>query len=187
MKSKLSRVLLVIFSLGALVVMFATRFRVLVSPHQYTQSELLALEAFPYDDWEHVRTQSVDAEGRVDYGRLLGEREPLDRFVALIAYVGPISRPALFRSEEQQRDYYVHAYNALVLFSRLDAWPGEAPEPSDSHFFYRTRFVIDGHKANLYELEHQFLRNEFPDLFLPNAEGSQRWNWSLAESSPSAD
>ncbi len=192
MKSKLNRVLLVVFSLGAVVVMFASRYRILVSPYQYTQSELMALEVFPYDDWENVLAQHVGDEGRVDYGQLLVDRGSLDRFVALIGFVGPFSRPDLFRSEAQQRDYYVRAYNALVLFSRLDAWPLGAPEASDSRFFYRTRFVIDGRKANLFELEHQFLRNEFPGLFQPSGEGVRPWNWSVGASSaqpglPSAD
>jgi hypothetical protein len=186
-KPKLNRVLVVVFSLVAVVVMFASRFRILVSPYQYMQAELRALEVFPYDDWESVITHHVGAEGRVDYPQLLLNREALDRFVALIGFVGPFSRPDLFRSETQQRDYYVRSYNALVLFSRLDAWPEGPPEESDSRFFYRTRFVIDGRKANLYELEHQFLRKEFADLFQTAAEDAQRWNWSLVASSASAD
>ena len=145
---------------SALVLAVSFFFSVRTSPYRYSQAELLGFESFPYDDWAAVLAKFVDDRGRVDYSRLLAEHDELDRFVALVAAVGPRSRPDLFRTEPEQLAYYLNTYNALAIFNVLAHWPMESPHDRSLRFFYGTRFIVDGRKANLFELEHfQILRD----------------------------
>lgn len=148
---------------GAVVFFVSTRFRVLASPATIPQGELYALQAFPLDDWRGVLQAFVDDEGRVDYEALLADRGDLDRFVALLRDVGPRTRPELFPSEADRLAYYLNAYNALVLFDVLDHWPLESPRDVRLRFFYTTRFLVDGAKTNLYELENHVIRRLFDE------------------------
>ena len=109
-------------------------------------------KTFDYADWTQVVTTYVNDKGQVDYGALEANRGPLDRFVALLASVGPASRPGLFETKEQQLAYYINAYNALTMFNVINRLP-ELKSVNDvqKDFFYFTEFELDGNKTSLYK------------------------------------
>jgi hypothetical protein len=115
--------------------------------------------AFDYAAWTKVTTTYVDGKGEVDYARLLKERAPLDEFVALLAAVGPKSRPDLFKTKEDQLAYYVNAYNAFTMFNVLSRYPAIKSVVDDQlSFFVTTKFKLDGEEINLYDLENKVVR-----------------------------
>ena len=152
-----------LLSSAAVAFFVLTRFRVLSPSYAHPPSELRALEAFPYDDWEAVLQESVDEHGNVDYAGLAAAPQTLERFVALLRDVGPRQRPELFAGEADRLAYYLNAYNALVLYDVLDHWPLRSPRDIRLRFFYTTRFVVDGAKTNLYELENHVIRGTFDE------------------------
>ncbi len=72
--------------------------------------------------WQKVLRDHV-RDGLVDYARLSNNREPLERYLALISVVGPESTPNLFRTRSDQMCYYINAYNACVLRAVLTLYP----------------------------------------------------------------
>ena len=151
------------FLAAALGLWVLNLFRVLTPDVKLDQEELFGLVTFPYDDWAAVLTRFVDAEGRVDYAALHADPVTLERFVALLGVVGPNTYADLFRTDAERLAYYLNAYNALVLYDVLDHWPLRSPHDIKLRFFYTTRFLIDGRKANLYELENHVIREKFDE------------------------
>jgi len=120
---------------------------------------------FPYDDLAEVLDRWVSPEG-VDYVGLAAHAEPLRRFVAQTAVTGPRTDPARFPTEEDRLAYYINAYNALVLLAVVEHWPittvhevrGRIEPKAGFGFFYGLRFVLDGRKTNLYDLDNKVIR-----------------------------
>lgn len=133
------------------------------SPARVDPAALVRLDRFPTADWARVLSEHVDEAGRVDYRRLRLRRAPLDRFVALLAAVGPRNRPELFPRNSDRLAYYLDAYNALVVFQVLERWPLASVRDDMLRFFYWTRFVVDGEEISLYELENELVRPRFRD------------------------
>ena len=65
-------------------------------------------------DWAAVLRENVK-DGLVDYDHLSSHSGPLDRFLRMLAVMGPKTTPDLFRSRRNRVSYYVNAYNAGVL------------------------------------------------------------------------
>ncbi len=77
-------------------------------------------ETFDYRDWTTVLLENVK-DGLIDYEHLADHAAPLDRFLDLVASVGPQSAPALFANHLDRTAYYVNTYNAGVLKAVLVA------------------------------------------------------------------
>jgi hypothetical protein len=119
---------------------------------------------FDYTDWKEVLKSHVNESGLVDYQTLKEKRILLDRFVALIANVGPNSRPDLFKSKHQQLAYYINAYNALTMFNVINGLPTlKSVNDNLKTFFYFTEFVLDGEAVSLYVLENKMIRPTFEE------------------------
>jgi hypothetical protein len=122
--------------------------------------------AFDYADWTKVTTTYVNADGNVDYARLQKERQPLDSFVALLAEVGPKTRPDLFKTRQDQLAYYINAYNAFTMFNVIGRYPIKSVNPDTAgqiSFFATTKFKMDGDEVNLLDLENKIVRPTFKD------------------------
>ena len=127
-------------------------------------TQVEALQAFDYADWTRITTTLVDARGRVDYPKLAADRAGLDRFIALIAVVGPKSKPALFPTREDQLAYYINAYNALTMFNVINRYPAiQSVNDDPKDFFYFTEFELDGGEIDLSSLENKIIRPTFQD------------------------
>lgn len=124
--------------------------------------KLAAMTAVDYAGWTAVLKTYVDDKGEVDYPRLKADRGGLDAFVAQIAAVGPKTRPALFKTREDQLAYYINAYNALTMFNVINRYP-EIQSVIDSKlsFFVTTKFLLDGEETSLYALENDLIRPTF--------------------------
>ena len=135
----------------------------LPTPSRLDRAEIRAMSSFDYGDWAATLVEHVDAQGRADYTALQKDRGRLDRFVALLAIVGPARRPSLFETDAHRLAYYINAYNALTMVNVLDRYPIESVRDVKNDFFYFTRFRLDGQEISLYELENEILRKRFGD------------------------
>ncbi len=122
---------------------------------------------------ELVRKYTVDGGEKVDYETWKNsprDLATLDRQVALIARVSPVSHPELFPTKAGQRSYWINTYNTLVLRAVLEYWPLESVRDvkisvtsrvvPGKGFFYDRKVVVGGEKTNLYKLEKEVLRNQ---------------------------
>ena len=122
---------------------------------------------------ELVRKYTVDGGEKVDYEALKNSPEDLaalDRQVALIARVSPVSHPELFPTRAGQRSYWINTYNTLVLRAVLEYWPLESVRDvkisvssrvvPGKGFFYDRKVVVGGEETSLYKLEKEVLRNQ---------------------------
>jgi hypothetical protein len=97
-----------------------------------------------WSDLELTLSRSV-VDDRVDYGSLLRDRRPLDRFLALVACVGPETAPDQFPDRDSRLVYALNCHNATMLrgmleLARGDRLPSQVPFDLPTRF----RFPIDG-------------------------------------------
>ena len=143
---------------GALVLRHLLGFETLSSPGE-------AAESLDYEGWHDALERWV-VNGRVNYDRVLEEKDDLYRFAATLAKFGPMQQPTMFPTKEDKLAYYVNAYNALTLLGVVVHWPlksvhdvrGAIEPKAGFGFFYAQRFLLDGRKINLYNLEHKVIR-----------------------------
>ena len=122
---------------------------------------------------ELVRKYTVDGGEKVDYETWKNSPQDLaalDRQVALIARVSPVSHPELFLTRAGQRSYWINTYNTLVLRAVLEYWPLESVRDvkisvssrvvPGKGFFYDRKVVVGGDETSLYKLEKEVLRNQ---------------------------
>ena len=119
-------------------------------------------ERFPYELWEKVLREFVDARGRVDYERLKGNRADLDLFVAHLNRYSPKSHPALFPTREDKLAYYLNAFNTSTFLLVLARHPIKNIYDMRTEFFVGTVFVLGGEKYTLNSLE-TMLRESFAE------------------------
>ena len=109
-------------------------------------------QVFDDRDWATVLRENV-RDGLVDYEHLAAHQEPLNRYLGLIARVGPGSVPALFDAPHAGLAYWINAYNAgvlkAVLHEKIPATMYPAGRPSLDH---RYRFRVDGRLVTLHDL-----------------------------------
>lgn len=94
-----------------------------------------------WSDWGATLSQA-GPENRVDYQRIIEDPQPLDRFLARVAVVGPRSTPEQFPDRNSKLAYAINCYNATILRSiRALAGDGTAPSklPPDLERGYRFR------------------------------------------------
>ena len=122
---------------------------------------------------ELVRKYTVDDGEKVDYETWKNSPEDLaalDRQVALIVRISPVSHPELFPTRAAQRSYWINTYNTLVLRAVLEYWPLESVRDvkisvtsrvvPGKGFFYDRKVVVGGEETNLYKLEKEVLRKQ---------------------------
>ncbi len=93
-----------------------------------------------WSDWGLTLSRIVQGE-RVDYRRLQEDRQPLDRFLSLVAHVGPETAPDQFADRDAKLAYAINCYNATIVRS-IVALKLPARTPFD--FETRYRYRIDG-------------------------------------------
>jgi len=115
----------------------------IIQPAAYHASEAVA-SAIDWTDLELSLSQSV-VNDRVDYDSLSKDREPLDRFLALVARVGPETGPEQFPDRNSRLAYAINCYNATMLRSVLELARGDRlPSRVPLDLPTRFRFPIDG-------------------------------------------
>jgi hypothetical protein len=103
--------------------------------------------AMDWSDWGLTLSRAVVGD-KVDYARVLANREPLDRFLSLVSVVGPESTPRLFPTHASRLAYALNCYNATILHSVLEfAKDGKAPSEVPPRLERLHRYRIDGRHA----------------------------------------
>ena len=109
--------------------------------------------------WARVLERRVDERGRVDFAALERERADLDRFVSWVYAIGPNNRPELFASRDEVLAYHLNAYNALAMYSVLEAGrPANLSEYGLVRFFYLRRVAVGSEPMSLYHYENRVIR-----------------------------
>lgn len=120
--------------------------------------------------WGRVLAAHV-VEGGVRYDTLVQDADELRRVVATLGGAGPRTIPPRFPTRASRLAYSINAYNALVLYAVVEAWPIDSvrdvhgwiePDPGFG-FFWARHYELDGRWINLYDLEHDVLRAGFED------------------------
>jgi hypothetical protein len=130
-----------------------------------------AVEAPSYDDYASVLSAYVSDDGLVDYAELAAHREPLDAFLASVAYFEPDKYDTWKDSDKIA--FWLNAYNALTLKTVIDQYPikpapGRSVYPADSirqipGVWDRKETVILQRPMTLNAIEHDVLRREFEE------------------------
>jgi hypothetical protein len=134
-----------------------------------------------YADWSLVLNRALRAgevkrplaTGEVDYLSTGMRPEPLLRYLAKLAVVGPTTRPELFERPADRIAYYINAYNGAVIYGiaaqvKDGAVPKYLPRSPTSDY----RYLIDGSWRTPDELRQ-----------LAMAESKGDWRVALAMSS----
>ena len=113
----------------------------------------------PLEALARVLGRYVDDQGGVDFSGLAGDRGDLDRFVAWVYATGPENRPDLFPRRADVLAYHINAYNALAMYSLIDAG---IPQSLDGlrkfTFFYLREVNVGGKAMSLYAYENKVIR-----------------------------
>lgn len=128
-------------------------------------------EALPFtwdlSDFETTLRENV-RDGLVDYTHLSANREPLERFLAVLSAVGPDTAPGLFRDRQERVAYYMNAYNALALRFVLEEYPTQSVYAVSADrplsFEWRYAFPVGGVNRTLGELEDLALTESGGDV-----------------------
>lgn len=119
--------------------------------------------AYSDADWSAVLLNHV-REGLVDYDGLLMNREPLERYYALVSQTGPTRTPDAFASPPAATAYWINVYNALVLRAVLEHYPVstmyDLALPRLEHDY---TFRVDGQIVNLAQIEARMLKDSMQD------------------------
>lgn len=115
------------------------------------------------EDWGRVLREHV-TNGLVDYDGLSSDREPLERYYALLSVTGPGLTSEQFTARAQQTTYWLNAYNALVLVAVMERYPVttmyDLSVPVLEHHY---RFSVDGQVLNLAAIEKKLLETSNGD------------------------
>lgn len=112
--------------------------------------------------WTELLRRYVDASGNVDYAKWCAAKEDLQR---LDDYVASLSRidHRLFANKSEQLAFWINAYNAITIRRILREYPariGQSETAGDSSPTTPKpeRFVVNGSRYSLDDIEHSVLR-----------------------------
>jgi hypothetical protein len=121
-------------------------------------------ERFDDSDWAEVLRRYVRG-GMVDYAGLAKDRQPLERFVAMISIVGPTATPHLFGTRQDRLCYWINAYNALAVRVVMERWPTQTIydpllPPVEQGYWFK----VDGQATNLAQLRQRAMDDSAGDI-----------------------
>jgi hypothetical protein len=109
--------------------------------------------------WTSVLARCVDNEAHIDFAALRQEHSDLDRVVAFVSAVDPVSQPDRFPDRASRLAFYINAYNALAMYGVVQAGvPDSLGGLTKFNFFYLRTFTVGGKSISLYKLENDVIR-----------------------------
>jgi hypothetical protein len=109
--------------------------------------------------WTKVLVRYVDDSGRIDFDALSRDHVDLDRVVAFVAAVGPVSQPQRFPDRQLRLAFYINAYNALAMYGVIQAGvPESLGGLTKLTFFYLRTFTVGGESISLHKFENDVIR-----------------------------
>lgn len=118
-----------------------------------------------FESLDNVLARFVNGDGRVDYESLRKNPDELTRFIEFLKSVSPGTRPDLFETENDEKAFWINAYNALVIMTVVDH-PGIASirqVTPGMGIFWRKKFIVGGRKMTLHHIENRILRRRYRD------------------------
>ncbi len=121
---------------------------------------------YQYSDLDYATVLRAHVHnGLVDCKALADNRQPLERYYALLSVTGPNSTPEQFVTRAQKTAYWINAYNALVLRAVLERYPIKTMyDVTLPRLESEYQFSIDGHRENLIWLEEKILEDSNGDV-----------------------
>ena len=130
----------------------ATRVPLAVAP---PGSDAAPQPAAALQAWGRVLQRFVDAQGRVDFHALAGDRADLDRYLHHVAAL-PLDAPM---SDDERMAHLINAYNALSMANVIDSgFPASHAGLAKLRFFALRQFPVGGRWLSLYRLENDVIR-----------------------------
>jgi hypothetical protein len=109
--------------------------------------------------WSSVLARYVDDAGRIDFAALSNDHADLDRVVAFVAAVDPVSEPQRFPDRAARLAFYLNAYNALAMHGVVETGvPRSLGGVTKFTFFYLKKFTVGGRSISLYDFENDVIR-----------------------------
>jgi hypothetical protein len=123
-----------------------------------------APDRFDDSDWAEALRRYVRG-GMVDYVGLAKDRQPLERFIALISVVGPTTTPHLFETRQERLCYWINAYNAVAVRVVMERWPTQTIydpllPPVEQGYWFK----VDGQVTNLYQIRQRAVEDSAGDV-----------------------
>jgi hypothetical protein len=119
---------------------------------------------FSYDLWNQLLGGIVTGDGKIDYERLIEQRQLLEAFVRNLGDVSPDSCPEAFATDDDRLAYWLNAYNAFTLHAIAAEYPVTSVwKTRDGQFFQRRRHVAGGRPVSLDDVEHEILRGKLAE------------------------
>ena len=125
------------------------------------------LESFPFELWDQVLSQHVDAAGEVNY-QTISEDPGFLVYIDTLSRVAPETHPDFFPDERFRLAYYINAYNAFTIYGVVSNPGIESVQDvkvkslamlkEGQGFFYSLRFKMGKRWINLYDLENKIIR-----------------------------
>ncbi|MEO0509572.1 MAG: DUF547 domain-containing protein [Verrucomicrobiota bacterium] len=123
--------------------------------------------------WNAFLHESVDNEGRINYGEVQRKPETLNAAYEWIRAYSPDSHPELFGSEAAAYAYWLNAYNIAAVYGVVRHYPIESVRDvkkfsayslfAGGGFFAAQKFEFGGKRRSLYWLENKLIRKRYKD------------------------
>lgn len=121
-------------------------------------------DRFDVRDFAVVVRENV-RDNLVDYQHLKAHPDALERFLAYVSEVGPLSKPNQFRTPQERTAYWINAYNAAALRFVLQQYPTDTVYPLvGPSFEYDFAFPVDGRPMTLHDIEVRAFRDSREDV-----------------------
>ena len=113
-----------------------------------------------YTSWNQLLNKFVDASGNVDYTNLKKDRTNLDQIVTQFSIV----KLQNSWNRNDQLAFWINAYNAFTLQIIVENYPISSIQNLDGGKTWDVkRFIIDGTKYSLNQIENDIIRAKFND------------------------
>jgi hypothetical protein len=130
------------------------------STKQDTLSPITQVTPFNYSGYAALLSQSVNAEGWVDYAGLKRNRQPLDQFNKALGNVSSVTYQAW--NQKEKLAFLINAYNSLTLASIIDRYPVKSIREIPGVWKGR-KFNVVGQEVTLDDIEHNTIRKQFQE------------------------
>lgn len=121
--------------------------------------------AFDHSAWDRTLKIAVNDIGEVDYAKVKASSPELDGYIKQLAEKSPASHPAEFKGKADELAYYINAYNALVTYGVVKAYPTKSVRDLGAlyAFFRKKDYTLGGQKLSLQSLENDIIRKKYAE------------------------
>ena len=125
----------------------------------------VAQKAPSHQQWDKLLRKHVNKTGLVNYKGFKNDKAELDSYLKLLSS----SAPQKSWSKDDQKAYWINAYNAFTVALILKHYPVKSIKDIAGSIYkintpWDIKFItIGGQKYDLNNIEHKILRNQFDD------------------------